>query len=203
MRVFVALLLAFCLLGCSGENENGARTAQGSKPDKRPPQPAPKPPDSPPREMIAESDVIPEGVTLKPFFDEAGTVTESTASAGDEVDVFVFVETPEPIVASACSFRLDVPDGLDLLRERKLAEGTLSIGNWDTNYSLVWKCGPEGRYWVMHYVFTVVEGFAGGEIATVDGFQESAIMAMELATCHAKLGDTIRTAGGAITLSVK
>ena len=203
MRVLVALFLALLLVGCSGDNQNESQTANQVAADDRPPQPAPNPPKTEPREMIPDVDIIPEGVSLRPYFDEAGTVTEMSAKVGDQVNVYIFAETPEPYKVSACAFRLEAPAGVDYLRETKIPDGTLSLGTWDTNYNLAWPCRDVGRYWVMHYVFTVAEGFTGGDFITTDGFVDDASMFIGFGTCHAKMGDTIRSAGGSITLTLQ
>lgn len=203
MRVFAILCVALLLAGCGGDSGNQTETVQQSPPDERPPQPTPRPPSSEPREMIPTVDVVPEGVSLLPFFDKEGTVTERTAKPGDQVDVYIFAETPDPFKVSACQYRLEVPAGVDYLREEKFPEGTLSLGTWDTNYNLAWPCREVGRYWVMHYVFTVAEGFTGGEFTTSDGFSDNASMFIGFATCYAKMGDTMRAAGGSITLSAE
>lgn len=203
MRLLVALFGVLLIAGCGTEREDNAQTTRQSASAERPPQPTPNPPRTESREMIPDVDIIPEGVSLRPFFDEAGTVTELAASVGDEVNIFIYIETPEPIRASACAFRMVIPAAVDLMRERKFADGTLSIGNWDTNYSLAWPCRPVGRFWVVHYVFTVTDSFSGGEFTTTDGFAENATMFIGLGTCHGNSGDTMRSAGGTITLTAK
>jgi hypothetical protein len=203
MRLLVAMVLSLLVMGCTGESGDNQSNRQQTASDDRPPQPAPAPPSSESREMIPDVDIVPEGVSLLPFFDAEGTITERTASVGDQVDIYVFVETPEPIKVSAAAYRLDIPAGVDYFREAKFPQGTMSMGTWDTNYSMAWPCRDVGRYWVMHYEFLVSDGFTGGEFATVDGFEENSTMFIGFGTCHGNLGDTMRAAPGSVTLTLK
>ena len=165
LTVFVlAGLVAF--LGCGGGGES-ADTAANDTPAQTA-QDTPAPPPS--RQAIPDDAGMGQAspdVTLQPFFDEAGTVTELAVTPGENFKLYVCAQFPVGM-ANAAQFRLVAPDGVQLVKQTEVYGKTLTMGEWDRNFAMVFPC-MEGvkRVHLMEFEFSTPADFSGGEIWTM------------------------------------
>lgn len=206
LLVILTLGVGLVLFGCSkkqegadqgaaGDTTSTAQTEQGMMPD--------VPANTQGTETIPMSDV-PEtpvaGLSLNPYFDEAGTSTELSVARGEQFKLYIMGTTVDPYEVNSAQLRMQLPPGLTVLYTVEHARKTSSLGQHDFNYMVVFDCTPPGRFVVVSYVIQVSDDFSGGEIQVLPGFLSDNATFLGFATCEF---EEIRAAGGTATVKLK
>src|SRR5258705_210937 len=137
--IFVVLVavLGLGVCGCSkkepaqqASSNNNARTeAQGMMPKV----------DS----TTASSEAVPmndvpetpvDGLSLDPFFDEAGTKAEIAVAPGEQFKLFVMAHTVEPYPTGSAQLRIQLPPGINVVYTVESDHKLSSFGKYDFNY---------------------------------------------------------------------
>ena len=154
-------------------------------------------------EVIPSSDVPEtpiEGLFLNPFFDEAGTRTETSVARGEQFKLYIMAQTVEPYQVLSAQLRLEMPPGINVLYVVETPKKLSSLGNVDFNYMVAFDCTPPGRFVVVSYVCQAAEDFQGGEIKVLPGFLADNATFLGFSTCDFI---EVRAAGGTATLKLK
>ena len=154
-------------------------------------------------EVIPSSDVPEnpiEGLSLNPYFDEAGTKTELTVGRGEQFNLYIMATTVDPYETNSAQLRLAMPPGIRVLYTVETAKKLSSLGQYDFNYMVAYDCTPPGRFVVVSYVCQTAEDFQGGEIKVLPGFLADNATFLGFATCEFI---EVRAAGGTATLRLK
>lgn len=206
LLVILTLGVGLVLSGCSKQNEaadqgaegdttSTAQTGQGMMPD--------VPANTPGTESIPMSDVPEtpiEGLSLNPYFDEAGTKTELSVAPGEQFKLYIMATTVDPYEVNSAQLRLQFPPGVTVLYTIEHARKTSSMGQPDFSYMVVFDCTPPGRFVVVSYVLQASQDFQGGEIRVLPGFLADSATFLGFATCGFQ---EIRAAGGTATVKLK
>jgi hypothetical protein len=199
----VVACLAACLVlpisGCSSDKNDTA--AEGGSQT----QSTAKATDSESRSVIPPKKDTSEriaGVLIKPYFDAAGSVTESAVAAGQSFDFYVFAEYPEPYNVSAAEYRLKLPAGVKVVQESKFNDKALTMGNHKTDFVMAFECVPQGKFHLMKYTCTAESPFKGGKIEVMPGVNTAGISFLGFATCEPD-NRKIKAEGGSVTLASK
>jgi hypothetical protein len=154
-------------------------------------------------EAITMSDV-PEnpidGLTLNPYFDEAGTRTELTVGRNEQFNLYIMATTVDPYETNSAQLRINMPPGIKVLYTVETAKKLSSLGQYDFNYMVAYDCTPPGRFVVVSYVCQTMDDFQGGEIHVLPGFLADNATFLGFATCEFV---EVRAAGGTATLRLK
>jgi hypothetical protein len=141
-----------------------------------------------------------EGLSLNPYFDEAGTQTEIAVARGEQFKLYIMATTVDPYSTMSAQIRLQMPPGIKVLytveHEKKLS----SFGQYDFNYMVAYECAPPGRFVVVSYVCETQADFQGGEIHVLPGFLADNATFLGFATCEFA---EVRASGGIATLKLK
>jgi hypothetical protein len=203
IRQLVAILLPIIVLtiGCGGNEET--TESRAGIPEKATTTSAQE---SPGRQAIPPEmpDAV-EGLSIAPFFDEAGTVTELAVAPGELFNVYIVVAHPGYEMSSA-QWRMTIPDGVTMLGETRLFEHSLSIGDYDNIFAVTYPCQTSSEpYAVIKYNCMVTPEFQGGTIETVKAVsmhEEKDPPFIGFATCGVER-DMVPAHGGTATLTSK
>jgi hypothetical protein len=205
VRLFLVLLAAVSLLfsGCA-KKEGGAEEQASAESSPGEMMPGKDVTSTPGIESIPGTDV-PEaplpGLAINPFFDEAGTTTETAVARGGQFKLYVMAETVDPYETTSAQLRLQMPPGIKVLYTVETDKKMSSLGQYDFNYMVVYECTPPGRFVVVSYVCEVQPEFQGGEILVLPGFLADNHTFLGFATCNEF--QEVRAAGGTATIKLK
>jgi len=207
VRSFLVMLASVCLLvsGCakkeSGTEEQSTAQGESKEPDQM--MPGKDVTSSPGTEVIPPTDV-PEapidGLSLNPFFDEAGTKTEISVARGAQFKLYVMAQTVEPYPTNSAQLRLQMPPGIKVLYTIETEKKLSSLGHYDYSYMVAYDCTPPGRFVVVSYVCQAEADFQGGEIHVEPGFLADNATFLGFATCEFV---EVRASGGTATVKLK
>jgi hypothetical protein len=163
MKRFLVLLVILCVgFGCGQKKEEAASTQEqtaAAKDDSKESRPA-----------IPDHKEALTGVpTLKPYFDENGTLTEKTVSPGETFDLYVIIGCGENDQITAAEYKLSLPKGITISREFDTDSLTMKSGKPEQDLWVAFKCSPGPKILLNRYACMVEDGFAGGSIATTEG----------------------------------
>jgi hypothetical protein len=200
VRSFLVILAAVGLLmsGCSKKEERATQEPGGQSAAEMLPDTS-----GDKHEVIPSSDVPEtpiEGLSLNPYFDEAGTQTELSVSRGGQFKLYIMAQTVEPYPTLSAQLRLAVPPGISVLYTVETPKKLSSLGQYDFNYMVAYDCTPPGRFVVVSYVCQVGDDFQGGEILVQPGFLADNSSFLGFATCEFV---EVRASGGKATLRLK
>jgi hypothetical protein len=152
--------------------------------------------------LMAEAPPTPpvEGLYVKPYLDEKGSVTELAVTPGQEFDIFVFGETIDPYKTSGVQYRMQIPDGIRVLGTKEIATKSLSMGDYKENYMLAYSCQPTGHFVIATYRCVAEPDFRGGEISVFDGIGGGGAGFLGFSTCDYV---DVRATGGTAKLDRK
>lgn len=122
-----------------------------------------------PRQAIPDKKVLTGTPTLKPYFDEKGTVTEKVVSAGEKFDLYIIIGCGESDQITAAEFKLSLPEGITIERAIDSDSLTMKSGKPEQDLMIAFKCSPGPQILLMQYGCLVEDNFAGGTIATGEG----------------------------------
>lgn len=141
-----------------------------------------------------------EGLTLQPFFDEAGTKNEIAVGVGEQFKLYIMAHTVEPYPTGSAQLRLQLPPGINVLYTVESEHKLSSFGKYDFNYMVSYDCTPPGRFVVVSYVLTADKDFKGGTVEVLPGFLSDNASFLGFATCEFL---EVRAAGGTATIKLK
>jgi hypothetical protein len=123
-----------------------------------------------PRQAIPEKKKLASGTpTLKPYFDEKGTVTEKNVSPGESFDLYVIAGVGENDHMTAAEYRLNLPDGISIIREIDPDSLVMKSGKPGVDMMIAFKCTQGPQLMLIHYVCEVGDNFTEGNITTSEG----------------------------------
>jgi hypothetical protein len=202
--LFFWAILLIAAVGCGGkdapdEQAAGGQDAPASAHSQLPPADVTSKPGDP---MIGDdTQQYPvEGLFLSPYFDEEGTKTDLAVAPNSQFRVYIFAETTDPYSTNAIQYRVDFPDGVQVLGTDEFEHKSVSMGGYGENYMLAYDCQPAGRFRVVTYLCSAGPGFKGGEIRMQDGLPASGIAFLGFVSCEFV---ELRATGGVATLTVK
>jgi len=169
------LVLYVCVaVGCGGGEKSESQSATNDRGNDRAAntsEPTP-PPVTQSRPAVPEKATVEyEGISVTPYFDKEGTVTTLAVGTGDEFEIFVFVEYPEPWEMAGVEFRVEVPDGIEVESQGIFTDRAIVFGSWDTDISMGFGCKPADRFWTVKLKCVVEDTFKGGIVALEEGIQ--------------------------------
>jgi len=200
-------LLLFGVWGCGGD-QTGEKAAEtgGHESSESPSASATLPPadvtSSPGNEIAVEpvESTPMEGLFIKPYFDDEGTVTELSIKAGDRFSFGVWAETAEPYTTNAAQYSLELPAGVNVVSSNVFAAGKATIGRYDGNFQVTYECQPSGRFRIVEYFCIAGPEFKGGEVKVRPGFDSGGNPYLGFSTCEFQHGPA---AAGSANLKLK
>lgn len=193
--------LVAMVAGCGGDgNDTAQNTAQ--KTETAVTHTADKAPESQSRTMIPDALEAVEGMALGVYFDEAGTVSEKAVAAGELITFYVTAEFKEPFHVNAAQYRVEVPDGIQVVGETKHSDRVLTVGSWESDFSIAFECRPPGKFYLVKYSCTVGPEFAGGVIKVTPGVNPHGISYLGFVSCKPTT-EKLPAKGGSATLAKK
>lgn len=180
-------------MGCGGDKsgESAATASQANQDKSAANQLPPADVTAKPGAEIAREPVTTmplEGVFIRPYFDEAGTVAQSSVAAGQRFTVGVWAETAEPYTTNAAQYRLEMPAGIRVTSVNEFAARSASMGNYAENFQIAYACQPSGRFRLVEYFCVADAEFKGGEIRVSPGFDGNGNPYIGFSTCDFQLG---------------
>jgi len=160
MKRFLILLAVLAVaFGCSKKDQDTASTKEEAT--------TAQAESGEPRQAIPDKEQAITGTpTLKPYFDEMGTLTEKTVSPGESFDLFIIVGCGENDRLTAAEYKLNIPDGITITREFDSDSLTMKSGKLTEDMMVAFKCSSGPRIFLARYVFLVGDNFTGGTIST-------------------------------------
>ncbi len=163
-RALIAAFLGVLFLSCGGKKDEASPPAD---------RPAKSTEQSKPRaaEETSSRDGFSEliGARIVPYLDEKASSTEKAVGVGEEFSIYVFGEYDKMYEMSAAEFKLDVPEGIEVLGEVKSDSTIMTMGKYDKDFMMAIKCTPGPKIMLMKYLCRVGSGFQGGVIETHKG----------------------------------
>jgi hypothetical protein len=141
-----------------------------------------------------------EGLSLDPFFDEAGTKNEIAVAPGEQFKLFVMAHTVEPYPTGSAQLRIQLPPGINVLYTVESDHKLSSFGKYDFNYMVSYDCTPPGRFVLVSYVLTADKDFKGGKVQVLPGFLSDNATFLGFATCEFL---EVRASGGTAPIKLK
>jgi len=141
-----------------------------------------------------------EGLSLDPYFDEAGTRTEISVAPNEQFKLYVMAQTVEPYPTGSAQLRVQMPPGINVVYTIETDKKMSSLGKYDYSYMVVYECTPPGRFVVVAYVCQATADFQGGEIQVEPGFLNDNSTFLGFATCEFI---EVRASGGKATVKLK
>jgi hypothetical protein len=203
-RTLIFLLvtgLVTAVAGCSGEGNSNQQNAAGNT-ETAASHTVENTPEQPSRSMIPQPLDVVEGVELNVYFDQAGTVTEKAVGDGDVFSCFIIAEYKDPFHINAAQYRLEVPDGIKVVGETKHNDRVLTIGSWDTDFSIAFQCEPPGKMYLMKYNCVAEPGFTGGKIRVTQGINPAGQPFLGFVSCKPQT-EKLPAKGGSANLAKK
>lgn len=202
MRAFVVILTAVVGLGICGcskketaSNEPAKSEAQGMMPKV---DSTTTSSEAVPMNDVPETPV--DGLSLDPFFDEAGTKTDIAVKPGEQFKLYIMAHTIEPYPTGSAQLRLQLPPGINVLYTIETDHKLSSLGKYDFNYMVAFDCTPPGRFVVVSYVLQADKDFKGGKVEVLPGFLSDNATFLGFATCEFI---EVRASGGTATIKLK
>jgi len=193
--VLVALLLA---AGCGGgEGDSGSAQHSDAPPSGS---------NTPGREAVPDIPPMADataGVSLLPYLDEAGSVTEMALAANDVFTIHVLAEIDGHTHTSAAQFAMSVPPGISVIGEQKFSPRALTVGKYSDLFAIAYECHESGRFLLMKFTCRVDDTFKGGELTVRDGVDAEGTGFLGFATCGGGQAQQLPATGGAVTLTLK
>jgi hypothetical protein len=196
------VVLVTCLLGagCGGDGNSGDSAASDKEQVVN--RTVSEPPQGESRPMIPAPLEVVEGVTLSLYFDEAGTETEKSVAPGEQFSLFVTAEYKDPYHINAAEYRIGFPDGVEVIGSSKFTDHSLTVGSWETDFSMAFECRPPGKFYLMKYTCTAGPEFSGGKIEITPGVKAAGISFLGFVSCKPKT-EKLPVNGGSVTLARK
>jgi hypothetical protein len=152
------------LYSCGGGTDEGTQTQQtATQTQQRPPGTQ-----AIPDQDFSEFENL-AAAYLKPYFDEAGTITSKKIEPGERFDVWLFAEFNELYPMSAAQWRIQMPAGTTIMSSLKSDSTIVMLGDAENDFMMAFNCFSGPRIWLMKYVCKASEDFAGGELETLPG----------------------------------
>lgn len=199
--VFAAVAASLLLVGCGGGGgEKAPETVQHKDyPIGR----APATPSRPAIPPAADSVAVTKDVTLRPFFDEAGSDTVKAVTPGKQFEVYVVAQYTQHTM-NAAQWRLVVPEGVKVTAEHHHDPECLTLGNYAKNFAIVYECQVgDVPYWIVRYDCVADDSFKGGEIRTDQGVPQKGAPFLGFATCGTPSPEKVPAMGGSVKLTRK
>jgi hypothetical protein len=207
VRAFLVVLMVVVGLGICGCSKKEATqeqaTTQSKSEEATGMMPGSDVTKTPGVEVIPPNDVPEapiEGLSLNPYFDEAGTRTEISVAPNGQFKLYIMAQTVEPYPTGSAQLRLQMPPGINVLYTVETEKKLSSLGKYDYNYMVAYDCTPPGRFVVVAYVCQAAADFAGGEIQVEPGFLSDNATFLGFATCEFT---EVRASGGKATIKLK
>lgn len=199
MVLFITALLAVSA-GCGGQENGGQSSSSDTRSESNESSTPQSREES--RPMIPEPLEVVEGVEMNLYFDEAGTETEKAVAPGEMFAFYVVAEYKDPYHINAAEFRIDLPDGVEVVGSSKFTEKALTVGSWDSDFSMAFECQPPGKQYLMKYNCAVGPDFTGGDIEITPGVKSAGISFLGFVSCKPTT-EKLPAKGGSATLAVK
>jgi hypothetical protein len=123
-----------------------------------------------PRQAIPDQRVVLSVIpTLKPYFDENGTVAEKMVSPGETFDLYVIIGCGESDHVTAAEYKLLMPAGITIESVVDTDSLVMKSGTPEKSMMVAFRCSPGPKIGLAKYKCLVGDGFAGGSIATIEG----------------------------------
>jgi hypothetical protein len=198
----LGIILLFAVVGCGKEEAREDAASGGGQPPISSQLPPADVTSKPGDAAVTESaQAVPvEGLFLNPYFDDAGTVTESAVKPGATFTVHVFGEVAEPNSTNAIQYRIEFPAGVEVVATNEFEHKSVSTGDPRVNYMLAYDCQPAGRFRLVTYVCQTTPEFTGGEIKVLEGLPATGINFIGFVSCEFV---EMRATGGTATLTAQ
>lgn len=161
--------------------------------------------ETPGRPMIPPErpDVV-EGLYIEPRFDAGGDVSTLAVAPGELFNVYVCARHPDYDVSTA-QWKLDVPDGVEVIGEAKMFDEALSLGSWTNFYITTFPCQTGSQeFAIVKYNCIAKPGCSGGEFRTVKAVptsgQDPSFLGFVTCGDHP---EQVPASGGSATLNMK
>lgn len=190
---FLGALLLFGVAGCGGDKSGESAATKAAPETQQNPSAASQLPPatvtSKPGDQLGVEPVTSplEGLFIKPYFDDAGTVTEKSVAVGEKFSIGVWAETAAPYTTNAAQYRLELPPGVRVTSVAELAAKSVSMGNFAENYQVAYDCQPSGRFRLVEYLCVTDPGFMGGEVKVLNGVDLQGSPFVGFSTCDFQL----------------
>jgi hypothetical protein len=185
---FLGATLVFGVAGCGGEKkgETSAAAEQATESKSAAGQLPPADVTAKPGAEIATEAVTTalEGLFIKPYFDDAGTVAERSVAVGESFTIGVWAETAAPYRTNAAQFSMQLPLGVRVTSMIELEAKSISMGSYAESYQVAYDCQPSGRFWLVRYVCVADPEFQGGEVKVSDGISHQGNPYIGFSTCE-------------------
>jgi hypothetical protein len=183
-RVLITIMLLMICTGCGSKEESagGEQTQTASKAGS---QTGSHEGES--RSMIpdkVEPATTTEGVFIRPYFDEQGTVTETSVAPGETFTLYVHAEYEEPYHMSAVEYRIGLPAGVRIESSTPFLGKAVVVGDYTKDFILAFGCEPPRKYYLVKYECAVDERFAGGAITLAPGVNEVGVEFLGFVSCR-------------------
>jgi hypothetical protein len=202
--IFVVLVAAVGLGVCGCSKKEPAQQESASKPQTEAQGMMPKVDSTTASSEAVPMNDVPEtpvdGLSLDPFFDEAGSKTEIAVKAGEQFKLYIMAHTVEPYPTGSAQLRLQLPPGVNVLYTIETDHKLSSLGKYDFNYMIAYDCTPPGRFVVVSYVLVADKDFKGGKVEVLPGFLSDNATFLGFATCEFI---EVRASGGTATIKLK
>ena len=206
VRAFFVVLTSVVVLGAFGCAKKEAGTEQQASSANESHKATGMMPDT---TNTAKSEAVPmndvpetpvDGLSLNPYFDEAGTRTDIAVSKGEQFKLYIMAQTVEPYPTGSAQMRLQLPPGINVLYTVETDHKLSSLGRYDFNYMVAYDCTPPGRFVVVSYVCQADPDFKGGQVEVLPGFLSDNATFLGFATCEFI---EVRASGGTATIKLK
>lgn len=204
MRAIFVVLVAVVGLGVFGCSKKTAQTASTNGTKTEAPGMMPKVDSTTTSSEAVPMSDVPEtpidGLSLDPYFDEAGTKTEIAIAPGEQFKLYIMAHTVEPYPTGSAQLRVQLPPGINVLYTVETDHKLSSLGKYDFNYMVAYDCTPPGRFVVVSYVMQADKDFKGGKVEVLPGFLSDNATFLGFATCEFM---EVRAKGGTATIKLK
>jgi hypothetical protein len=106
---------------------------------------------------------------IRPYFDEAGSVTEKTVSPGDYFDIWIVAEFSRDYPVNAAEFRLIMPEGVSLMGHTQNDSILVYMGKPEHDVMMAFHCSNGPKMWMVKYNCKASEDFNGGTVQVAQG----------------------------------
>lgn len=206
MRAFFVVLTSVVVLGVFGcakkeagtEKQASTATESGKATDMMPDTTNAEKSEAVPMSDVPQTPV--PGLSLNPYFDEAGTKTDITVSKGEQFKLYIMAQTIDPYATGSAELRIQLPPGINVIYTVESEHKQSSLGRYDYNYMVTYDCTPPGRFILVSYVCQADQDFKGGQVEVLPGFLSDNATFLGFATCEFI---EVRSSGGTATIKLK
>ena len=169
VRLVIAVAALFFMFACSQDSGDSGSAEQPS--EQQATEEASRPSQGRPAidtEEFSEFEKIVDGRIL-PYFDEKGTVSSKELGPNEYFDLWVFAEFNKLYPINAGEYKLVLPEGVSILGSVQSDSTILSLGKWEEDFMISFKCMGGPSQWLVKYQCKTHEDYKGGTVQTIKG----------------------------------